>query len=65
MILSYLVKNGGYKYSYCIIEYLMNLYGKNKYLEWLQNSDQFLKESSKIEYEFNKYIINKIEARIK
>lgn len=64
-ILFNLVKNGGYKYSYCIVEYLINLYGKMQYLEWLQNSDSFLKESNKIGYEFNQYIIKKIEARIK
>lgn len=58
-------KNGGYRYSYCIVEYLINSYGKEQYLEWLQDSDSFLKESDKIGYEFHQYIIKKIEARIK
>ena len=65
MILYCLVKNGGYKYSYCIVQYLIQTYGKEKYLKWLQNSELFLNELKEIEDEFNKYIIKKIESRIK
>lgn len=55
----------GYYYSYCIVDFLINSYGKYKVLEWLQNPNEFCKELTKLDEVFEKYILNKIEARIK
>lgn len=55
----------GYYYSYCIVEFLINSYGKDTFLEWLQNPNKFCKELPKLDKAFEKYILNEIEARIK
>lgn len=55
----------GYQYSHYIVEFLINTYGKNVFLDWLQNPCKFLQKVNEIDLEFNAYIIQKIEARIK
>lgn len=55
----------GYQFSYCIIDFLINTYGKNEFLDWLQNPQIFLEKIEEINLNFEKHIITKIEARIK
>ena len=58
------LKDGGYKFSYLIIEFLINTYGKDYFIKWLQNPDEFTSYTNQIDAAFNSYIISKIEARI-
>ena len=55
----------GYQFSYYIIDFLINTYGKSQFLNWLQNPHIFLEKIDKININFETYIITKIEARIK
>jgi hypothetical protein len=45
----------GYQYSYFIVEFLLNKYGKEQFLYWIQNSDKFLENITQIEIDFNNY----------
>lgn len=58
------LKNGGYRFSYLIIEFLINTYGKDVFIKWLQRPNEFTSYINKIDDSFNTYIISKIEARI-
>ena len=58
------LKDGGYRFSYLIIEFLINTYGKDAFIKWLQNHKDFISHISKFDNLFNSYIISKIEARI-
>ena len=58
------LKNGGYRFSYLIIEFLINTYGKDNFLKWLQNPEDFIPCINQIDDSFHSYIISKIEARI-
>ena len=58
------LKGGGYKFSYLIIEFLLNTYGKDSFIKWLQNPNDFISYITKIDDSFKTYIISKIEARI-
>ena len=57
-------KSGGYKFSHLIIEYLLDAYGKDNFLKWLQNPNEFIDNLDEIDYSYHNYIIQKIEARI-
>lgn len=55
----------GYYYSYCIVDFLINSYGKDTFLKWLQNPNEFIKEIQKLDEAFERHILNEIEVRIK
>lgn len=57
-------KQKGYQYAHLIIEYLINTYGKQKFLNWLQNPEKFIEELPKIDTNFENYIIKKITEKI-
>ena len=57
-------KKKGYIFSYLIIDFLIKKYGKETFLSWLQNPQKFMERIDEINESYNKYIIEKIEARI-
>ena len=58
------VKNG-YILSYLITEFLITHFGKVTFLSWLQTPSEFILSLPKIDEEFQNYIMQKIETRIK
>lgn len=60
-----LLKSGGYQYSRLIIEYLLNTYGKEKFIKWLQFPEEFIANLDEFDINFDTYITKIIEGRIK
>lgn len=58
-------KRKGYQHVHMIIEFLLEVYGKERFLEWLINAEKFINQIQEIDEKFNQYIIEIIEARIK
>lgn len=58
-------ETGGYRYCHLIIEFLLEHYGKDMFLNWLQKPTEFEKHLEKINTLYDEYIKIKIEARIK
>lgn len=48
-----------------IIEFIINTYGKDTFIKWLENPNDFMNQIKEIDNKFNEYIIQKIEVRIK
>ncbi len=57
-------RKNGYMFSYLIIDFLIKEYGKETFLNWLQNPQNFMDRIDEINELYNKYITEKIEARI-
>ena len=60
-----LPKSVDYQYCYLIIEYLLNTYGKENFINWLQFPKKFIANLNEFDISFEAYIVRKIEARIK
>lgn len=54
----------GYRFSHCIIEYLIKKYGTKLFLNWLQDPSEFIEKLHEIDKDFEKYIVKEIERRI-
>jgi len=55
----------GYQHAHMIIEFLLETYGRECFLDWLKNSEKFMERIQEIDEKFNDYIVEKIETRIK
>ena len=53
----------GYAYSYVIMEFLIDKFGKEKILYWLQNPDNFLNAINTLEEDFKKFLTQKINEK--
>lgn len=48
-----------YEFSYCIIEFFLNTYGKDIFISWLQNPPTFLNKLDEINIAFKLHIAKK------
>lgn len=65
MMVSNLHKNGGYQFCHLIISFLLDLYGKDTFINWLQYPKEFVSILDEVDSSFNEYVMKEIEARIK